>query len=110
MPLPLRDSPQWYYGDTHYHSNYANDFKEFGNPVPDTRVAAECIGLDWLVITDHSCDLVDANPYWEEALADSRWAELGLEVEAHSDDLSWPKTLIRQAALGCDGLSCDCQW
>lgn len=54
--------------------------------MPDTRAAAECIGLDWLVITDHSCDLVDANSYWEEALADSRWAELGLEVEAHSDD------------------------
>lgn len=84
--LPLRDSPRWYYGDTHYHSSYTNDFKEFGNPVPDTRAAAACIGLDWLVITDHSCDLVDANPYWDEFQADSRWAELGLEVEAHSDE------------------------
>ncbi len=84
--LPLRNSPQWYYGDTHYHSNYTNDFKEFGNPVPDTRAAAERIGLDWLVITDHTCDLTDENPYWEQPLADTRWADLGLEVAANSDD------------------------
>ena len=36
-PLPLRDTSQWYYGDTHYHSDYTNDIKEFGGPVVDTR-------------------------------------------------------------------------
>jgi hypothetical protein len=61
--LPLSNSPQWYYGDTHYHSNYTNDLKEFGNPVPDTKAAARCIGLEWMIITDHSVDLRDSNPY-----------------------------------------------
>jgi hypothetical protein len=85
--LPLRDSTQWYYGDTHYHSTYTNDVKEYGNPVPDTRAAAEAIGLDWLVITDHSVDLADENPYWEDRLSGgSRWDDLGLEVQASSDD------------------------
>ncbi|MCP4544676.1 MAG: hypothetical protein GY832_46850 [Chloroflexi bacterium] len=49
----------WFYGDTHYHSAYTNDIWEFGNPVRDARHAGMAIGLDWLVITDHSCDLDD---------------------------------------------------
>ena len=84
--LPMRQSPQWSYGDTHYHSNYTNDVKEYGNPVPDTRAAAEAIGLDWLIVTDHSVDLDDGNPYWEQKLTASRWDDLGLEVRENSDD------------------------
>ena len=84
--LPLRDTVQWYYGDTHYHSDYTNDVKEFGNPVSDTRAAAERIGLDWLIITDHSVDLADENPYWETKLTEHRWDDLGLEVQNNSDD------------------------
>lgn len=79
--LPLRDSSQWYYGDTHYHSSYTNDIKEFGGPVPDSRAAAECIGLDWLLLTDHSVDLDDRNPYFEDRQSDTRWDEMGREVE-----------------------------
>jgi hypothetical protein len=85
-PLPRRRAPQWYYGDTHYHSSYTNDVKEFGNPIPDTRAAGECIGLDWLVTTDHSVDLADTNPYWEDRLTATRWGDLGQEVQANSDD------------------------
>jgi hypothetical protein len=48
---------RWFYGDTHYHSDHTNDVKEFGGPVPDSREAGLAIGLDWLIITDHSCDL-----------------------------------------------------
>ncbi|MBN1560840.1 hypothetical protein JW998_11355 [candidate division KSB1 bacterium] len=84
--LPLRHSPQWYYGDTHYHSNYTNDVKEFGNPIPDTREAALCIGLEWLIITDHSVDLQDRNPYWEGKSTKSRWDDQGEEVRRYSDD------------------------
>lgn len=84
--LPLRDTVQWYYGDTHYHSDYTNDVKEFGNPVPDTRAAAERIGLDWLVITDHSVDLADQNPFWEVKRTDHRWDDQGLEVQENSDE------------------------
>jgi hypothetical protein len=47
----------WFYGDTHYHSAHTNDVWEFGNPVADARRAGMAIGLDWLAITDHSCDL-----------------------------------------------------
>ena len=84
QPLPLRDSSRWYYGDTHYHSSYTNDIKEFGGPVSDTRAAAECIGLDWLVLTDHSVDLDDRNPYFENRQSDTRWDEMGKDVEEAS--------------------------
>ncbi|HSJ59351.1 MAG TPA: hypothetical protein VLC95_19355 [Anaerolineae bacterium] len=85
-PLPMRGSPQWYYGDTHYHSSYTNDVKEFGNPIADTRAAAVAIGLDWLVVTDHSVDLAENNPYWEPLHAATPWDDLGHELQHLSDD------------------------
>ena len=83
-PLPLRDSPRRDYGYTHYHSTTTTDIKEFGGPVPDTGAAAECLGLDWLVLTDHSVDLDDRNPYFENRQSDTRWDEMGKEVEEAS--------------------------
>ncbi|MFH1143720.1 MAG: FlgD immunoglobulin-like domain containing protein [Candidatus Eisenbacteria bacterium] len=47
----------WYGGDTHYHSMYTNNTAEFGAPLPAVRLAARAVGLHWLVVTDHSCDL-----------------------------------------------------
>jgi len=72
----LHQPRRWFYGDTHYHSIYTNDIKEIGNPILETCEAAHAIGLDWLVITDHSCDLddvdADVNPLkrWERLKAD----------------------------------------
>jgi hypothetical protein len=77
------DHPRrWFYGDTHYHSIYTNDIKELGNPVPETCKAAHSIGLDWLVITDHSCDLDDVDPdvsphkRWDRLKADTSNPEI----------------------------------
>lgn len=78
-PLPLgraesAGSPRrWFYGDTHYHSSYTNDIWEFGNPVQAARYAGRAIGLDWLSITDHSCDLDDQDP---EDGGMTRWQRL----------------------------------
>ncbi len=76
--LPRR----WFYGDPHYHSAYSNDIKEFGAPLPDTRSAGLAVGLDWLVVTDHSCDLVlpqeggQGKTRWDQLKAEIRSAEL----------------------------------
>ena len=67
----------WFYGDTHYHSVYTNDIKELGNPVPESCQAASAIGLDWLVITDHSCDLDDFDP---DVSLQMRWKRLKAEI------------------------------
>ena len=64
---------QWFYGDTHYHSVYTNDIKEIGGPVPESCTAGHAVGLDWLVITDHSCDLDDADP---DVSPQTRWERL----------------------------------
>jgi hypothetical protein len=72
------DQPrQWFYGDTHYHSIYTNDIKEIGNPVPESCQAAHAVGLDWLIITDHSCDLDDIDPDVSPLI---RWDRLKADV------------------------------
>jgi hypothetical protein len=90
-PLPQGRAVQpsggrhWFYGDTHYHSSYTNDVKEFGGPISETRDAALSIGLDWLVVTDHSCDLDEAD---DDPQGSTRWARLGetLSTSGVSDD------------------------
>jgi hypothetical protein len=47
----------WYGGDAHYHTMYTNNIAEFGSPLPAVRYAAAAIGLQWVAVTDHSCDL-----------------------------------------------------
>ena len=66
----------WYGGDLHYHTMYTNNVAEFGAPLPAVRATAIALGLDWLVTTDHSCDLDEigdgdlsyATPQWEYTL------------------------------------------
>jgi hypothetical protein len=47
----------WFGGDTHYHSMYTNNLYEFGVPLPAVKLSAVAMGLHWLTVTDHSCDL-----------------------------------------------------
>ena len=49
--------PGWYGGDTHYHTMYTNNIAEWGAPLPAVALSAEAMGLHWLTVTDHSCDL-----------------------------------------------------
>lgn len=70
---------RWFYGDTHYHSAYTNDIKEFGAPLPETRTAGLAIGLDWLVVTDHSCDLILKD---DGGSGLSRWDRLKADVSS----------------------------
>lgn len=90
-PLPLGRAAHtggprhWFYGDTHYHSAYTNDVKEFGGAVAEARAAARALGLDWLVVTDHSCDLDETDGGSEGA---RRWDQLKADVASPqlSDD------------------------
>jgi hypothetical protein len=80
---------RWFYGDTHYHSDNTNDVKEFGGPVPDSRQAGLAMGLDWLVITDHSCDLDEMPADWDGTPPVlRRWDRLKAQVSSPhiSDD------------------------
>jgi hypothetical protein len=90
-PLPLGRAAHisgprhWFYGDTHYHSAYTNDVKEFGGAVAEARKAGQALGLDWLVITDHSCDLDEVDDGSGDV---RRWDRLKVDVTSPqlSDD------------------------
>jgi hypothetical protein len=79
---------RWFYGDPHYHSAYTNDIKEFGGAVPEARNAGKAIGLDWLVVTDHSCDLDEPAEAGDGPGNQRRWDRLSEEVASPemSDD------------------------
>ncbi len=47
----------WYGGDVHYHSLYTNNIAEWGAPLPAAGMSAQAMGLHWITVTDHSCDL-----------------------------------------------------
>ncbi len=50
-------SETWRYGDIHYHSEFTNNLTEFGGPMRMAKAAGIASGLQWVAITDHSCDL-----------------------------------------------------
>jgi hypothetical protein len=58
----------WYSGDTHQHTNYTYNAVEFGAPIYATKAANNALGLDWMIVTDHSFDM---NPdKWKVSIAD----------------------------------------
>ncbi|MDP6530152.1 MAG: FlgD immunoglobulin-like domain containing protein [Gemmatimonadota bacterium] len=69
----------WYGGDTHYHTMYTNNIAEFGAPIPAVSETGIAMGLQWLTVTDHSCDLDElgdgpysyGTPAWEYTVQDA---------------------------------------
>ena len=56
---PLPSFPNFFFGETHSHSNYTDDHVEFGAPLAPARHLAGLIGLSFFCVTDHSYDLDD---------------------------------------------------
>jgi hypothetical protein len=68
--LPRLDG--WYYGDTHYHSNFTDNPYEYGGPLSVTAEVARAIGLTWVTVTDHSYGL--SRPLTEDEIeVGNRW-------------------------------------
>ncbi|GAB4298356.1 MAG: hypothetical protein Kow0068_22260 [Marinilabiliales bacterium] len=65
----LPELTKWYRGDVHYHGMFTQNDAEVGLPLDATKVAAKCIGLDWITLTDHSCDFdnygLDMHSNWQ---------------------------------------------
>ena len=60
--LPKWDN--WYAGDAHVHSSMTNNVAEFGAPVDAIASSAKAMGLDWIIITDHSHDITPFPDEW----------------------------------------------
>ncbi len=86
----------WYGGDVHYHSMYTNNIAEWGAPLPAAAMSAEAMGLHWLTVTDHSCDLDEtgdgtwsyATHLWEYTLQTPTGVQ-NFVRNAQSDGSSW---------------------
>lgn len=46
----------WLRGDTHFHGLFTQNSAEVGLPLDVSKLMAKICGLDWVTITDHSCD------------------------------------------------------
>jgi len=67
--------PNWTRGDTHIHAVCTQNNAENGLPLEATKVAAKYLGLDWITITDHSCDFDN----YGQSMAQN-WQNLGGKV------------------------------
>ncbi|HBF88409.1 MAG TPA: hypothetical protein DDX39_07165 [Bacteroidales bacterium] len=73
--LSIPKLPNWYRGDTHFHTYFTQNTAENGFPLAASKVAAKHLGLDWITTTDHSCDFDN----YGSGMYDN-WARLGSEV------------------------------
>lgn len=63
LPNPPHNSPGWYKGDQHVHDNWSeNPIEPDIPPISDMVSAAQQVGLEWVIFTDHSDSFyMDAN-------------------------------------------------
>ena len=67
----------YYRGDTHVHTIFSQSILEFGNPIAATKEAAKSIGIEWVVVTDHSSDFDN----WKDNSIDNAWERIGQDVD-----------------------------
>jgi len=85
--VPDCDLPKvadWYYGDTHYHSEYTRNPYEYGGPLCMTAEVAKAIGLSWVTVTDHSYCLSHPKTPAEMQLG-NRWQSYQQAVKRTND-------------------------
>jgi len=64
LPKPPHNSPGWYVGDQHVHSNYGRHADEDDIDMLEDMVdAAKTSELDWLIFTDHSFTFSEATEW-----------------------------------------------
>ncbi len=83
----LTSFPDWYLGEIQSYSNYTDTEFDFGAPLESISKAGNCIGLDWLAITDNS-----TSPGFSNSNA---FVERNLKMETQNGIL--PKPLLLPA-------------
>ena len=91
--LPKIDN--WYCGDTHYHSSYTDTwwgileyagYGEVGGPIEMAVESLDSIGLDWVIVTDHSNSFGDNPGFWDDFYDEcSSYDECLVGEEVNSD-------------------------
>ena len=84
---PLPYSENWLAGEHHCHTHYTSDPVEFGAPPKVLNQAAKCVGLDFVVLTDHSYNFYyDSKDYMDRVDAEEQFIQFKHEVQNHSDN------------------------
>jgi len=75
----------WYRGDVHYHGMFTQNDAENGLPLEATKLAAHLTGLDWITVSDHSCDFDNYGLSMQ-----NNWQRLGqIITQLNSSDTSF---------------------
>lgn len=91
---PLPSLANWYPGDTHFHSDYTNNKLETGigllkgDYYRDEAIVkrmGRAIGLNWVTVTDHSCDFGDDDFKTSRGGEISQWAQMAADCRRYSD-------------------------
>lgn len=69
--------PNWFRGDTHVHGICTQNNAENGLPIEATKIAASYLGLDWITLTDHSCDFDNYGVSMQQ-----NWQNLGKLIDS----------------------------
>lgn len=77
LPSPPHNSPGWYAGDQHVHSEYSSNMLDiinhfgFLDSIPEMVQAAKNRNYNWVIFTEHSfADDSDSKEEWEEGEAE----------------------------------------
>lgn len=86
----LPELTNWSCGDQHVHSWVTDDIWEFGAPVEAIRDAGKAMGIDYVIITDHSYDI---DPFPDE------WNNLKIDCGSNS---SYDFICLAGEEISCD--------
>ncbi len=75
----------WYRGDVHFHGMFTQNDAENGLPLEASKLVAQKTGLDWITVTDHSCDFDNYGSSMQD-----NWNRLGQRIyELNNQDSSF---------------------
>ncbi len=98
LPYPVG----WHAGEMHCHTEFTSDHVEFGAPLALMQQAAEAIGLDFVLTTDHSYDIPYQRARYLEPTDPYANFE-ALQAQAHALNAAHPSqpTLIAGEEISC---------
>jgi hypothetical protein len=102
LESPLPYPPGWRAGEMHCHSEFSSDPVEFGAPLALMQQAAEAVGLDFVLCTDHSYDFAyRRDRYLEPCDADANFAEYRAQAAALNAGHPDRPTIVPGEEISC---------
>jgi hypothetical protein len=102
LESPLPYPREWLAGEMHCHSEYTSDMVEFGAPLELMQQAADAVGLDFVLCTDHSYSFPYRRDRYHEATdAEANFAEYRARVAAQNAARPGSALLVAGEEISC---------